>query len=95
MESIGFTSNVQAASLQLNHYQEMKMALPSPEVILALWHRAMQAEIGISIKTNEPRLLMQELYRIRQKSNEPELEEVILCRPIDGNIWLVKKATEL
>lgn len=70
------------------------MALPEA-TLSALWNRASAAEIGIGIKTNEPKQLRNMLYILRTKVKDPEWEKLIIFMPANGEVWLVKKTAEL
>lgn len=60
--------------------------------LLDLWTGALLADVGISIKTNDRRLLQQQLYRERQANGTKEMEDLAICVPaIEGELWILKK----
>ena len=60
--------------------------------LLDLWIGALAAEVGISIKTNDRRLLQQQLYRERQAKGTKEMEDLAICVPdLEGELWILKK----
>lgn len=74
------------------------MAQPSDDILLAIWLRAMEAEIGIGVTVTEGerRWFVNNLYRVRQEAGQPELEDVILFQPPkEDEIFLCKKQTNL
>ena len=62
---------------------------------LSLWRRALTVEFGIAIPTNNIRWLERELYAARKLSGDPDLQEVIMMKPREGEIWLCRKEVEL
>lgn len=65
-------------------------------IFIPLWERALETEIGISISTNQPQLLRQELYRAREAANRPEFQDVIMFLPVDKDeVFLCRKSVEL
>lgn len=67
-----------------------------PDLFIPLWERALEAEIGISIATNQPQLLRQELYRAREASGRPEFADIIMFLPADKDeVYLCRKSVEL
>ena len=68
----------------------------NPSIYIPLWERALEAEIGIAIATNQPQLLRQELYRAREVANRPEFAEVIMFLPKDKDeVFLCRKSVEI
>ena len=68
----------------------------NPSIYIPLWERALEAEIGIAIATNQPQLLRQELYRAREAAQRPEFAEVIMFLPKDKDeVFLCRKSVEL
>lgn len=63
--------------------------------LLSLWYRALQAEIGIGIRTDDRRYLQSELYKARAASGDPELEKLVMMMPNNNEVWLCKRAVEL
>jgi len=60
--------------------------------LIDLWIGALAAEVGISVKTNDRRLLQSQLYRERQANGTKEMENVAICIPdLEGELWMVKK----
>lgn len=66
-----------------------------PQIAIALWARACEAEIGIAVRSKKKSFLKSELYRIRQESGNPEFEKIIICDPKGDEIFMCKKTTEL
>ena len=74
------------------------MSQPSDDILLAIWRRALEAEIGIAvvITEGERRWFVNNLYRVRQEFGDEELESVILFQPPkEDEIFLCKKQTNL
>jgi len=74
------------------------MAQPPDEVLMMLWQRAVEEEIGIGIEVTEGerRWFVNNLYRVRQEFGDEELEKIILFQPPKENeIFLCKKQTSL
>ena len=68
----------------------------NPSIYIPLWERALEAEIGIAIRTNQPQLLRQELYRAREAANRPEFADVIMFLPKDKDeVFLCRKSVEI
>jgi hypothetical protein len=72
------------------------MAL-SPDLLISLWDRAKEAEIGIAITVEgSVSSLSTQLHGVRKQLNEPELRQITVIMPEGGTqVWLVKKETEL
>jgi hypothetical protein len=67
------------------------MPLAEP-LCLELWYRALAADVGIAISTNEPRILSNNLYDARRSAADPELETIsVIIQPLPNEVWLVKK----
>jgi hypothetical protein len=65
-------------------------------IYIPLWERALEAEIGIAIRTNQPQLLRQELYAARKSASRPEFDEVIMFLPKDKDeVFLCRKTVEI
>lgn len=63
------------------------------QLLLELWSVALTQEAGISIKTDNRKLLQQQLYRVRQAHGTAEMEDIALCIPdLEGQLWMVKKS---
>lgn len=74
------------------------MTQPSDEILLAIWLRSLEAEIGIAITVTqgERRWFVNNLYRVKTKAENPELEKIILFSPPkEDEIFLCKKQTNL
>lgn len=68
----------------------------NPNIYIPLWERALEAEIGIAIATNQPQLLRQELYRAREAAANPAFDEVIMFLPKDKDeVFLCRKSVEI
>lgn len=71
--------------------------IPYP-VRLAAWDRALSEEIGIRIRPPEgtdKRQFVNGLYKARQDAKNPDHEKLMLFQPNNGEVWIVKKATEV
>lgn len=63
------------------------------QLLLELWSTALTVECGLSIKTDNRKLLQQQLYRVRQAHGTAEMEDIALCIPDkDGELWMVRKS---
>ena len=68
----------------------------NPNIYVPLWERALEAEIGIAIATNNTQLLRQELYRARESANRPEFDDVIMFLPVGRDeVFLCRKSVEI
>lgn len=70
------------------------MAKPRPDEInlLDLWSLALTFPVGISIKTNDRKLLQAQLYRARQAEGTAEMQDLSIVWPAaDEWLWIVKK----
>ena len=70
------------------------MAKPSSEVYRPLFERAMEAENGIYVKTNDPKALRQELLAARRELRG--FEKVMTFLP-EGRqeVWLILESVEM
>lgn len=64
-------------------------------LLLSLWNRALEEEIGIKFKVNgvERHVFATRMYDARK--GLPELEALILFQPNNDFIYIAKKAVEL
>jgi len=64
---------------------------------LVFWYQALAEPIGIRLYTENRRATMQQLYRAREKSGDPQLRELsIVVSPVDQNeLWIAKQKPEL
>lgn len=63
---------------------------------LALWHRALEADIGVGVKTDDRRWLQNVLYEARKEANDPRLEGLVVMIPPDTTeVWICHKTAEL
>ena len=66
----------------------------NPAIFIPLWERALEAEIGIGIRTNNPQLLRQELSRVRD--SRPEFQDIIIFLPANGEeVLMCRKTVEI
>lgn len=73
------------------------MAIPQ-DILLAYWARALEEEIGIALEIEGNREQFRtQLYDARKAAQDPSLDQIIVFSPADpaGEVWMVKKATEL
>ena len=58
-------------------------------------YRALEAQIGIVVKTSDPKLLQQKLYSARRELQNPDFEALTFAlsrtKP-ETELWIVKKA---
>lgn len=66
------------------------MSLPKPDLIHLLF-RANEAEIGISVVTNNPQLLRNQLYAERKRQGLTNLTFIQPPTESDTRIWIIKK----
>lgn len=74
------------------------MAQPSDDILMAIWLRAVEAEIGIGVTVTEGerRWFVNNLYRVRQEAGNSDLDNIILFQPPkEDEIFLCKKQTNL
>lgn len=74
------------------------MTQPSDDILMAIWLRAIEAEIGIGVTVTEGerRWFVNNLYRVRQEAGNPDLDNIILFQPPkEDEIFLCKKQTNL
>lgn len=66
------------------------MSMPAPDLVSLLF-RANEAEIGISVITNNPTLLRNQLYAERKRQGLTNL--TFIQPPIDSEsrLWIIKK----
>lgn len=63
--------------------------------LLPLWYRALQAEFGIEVASNDSTYYRAELYQARKLAGDPRLEALAITLMKDGTLWIVKKGVEL
>lgn len=69
------------------------MAIPH-EAAMAIWYRALEVEIGVCLKVENPKMFREELNAARRAEKDPKLD-TLMTALIDDEVWIVKKATEL
>lgn len=59
---------------------------------LDLWYKALAAQVGVIIKTDNPDLTKAKLYALRKAANDPDLDQIsIRVSPESPDeLWLVK-----
>jgi hypothetical protein len=64
--------------------------IPKPD-LTSLLYSALEAEIGVSVVTNNPKLLRNQLYAERKREGLTEL--TFIQPPVDGEtrLWIIKK----
>lgn len=70
-----------------------KSKQPDPEIITLLY-AALDAELGVIVKTNKPASLKQKIYQTRKLIDAPELDQISCVESVtdpEGSLWLVKK----
>lgn len=69
---------------------------PTPRVYLPLLDRALESEIGITVETNEPKLLRHEILAAKRDADDPRYDELITFLPADRNeVFICRKSAEL
>ena len=66
------------------------MSTPAPDLIFLLF-RANEAEFGISVVTNNPQLLRNQLYAERKRQGLTNLTFIQPPTESDSRLWIVKK----
>lgn len=69
----------------------------SPDILRPIWERALEAEIGISVATNDPKALRHELLVTRKTFPDHETFDTIITYIPEGQgvVFLVHKSAEL
>lgn len=69
------------------------MPRPRPDVqLIDLWHAALLVEVGLSIKTNNRKLLQAQLYNARAAEGTVAMQDIAICIPAtEDELWLVKR----
>jgi hypothetical protein len=64
---------------------------------LPLFHRALDEEIGIAFTVSgcTREYFRKELYEARDDAKDPQLQELIIFLPNNGEIWICKKSVEM
>lgn len=62
---------------------------------LGWWYQAAEAEIGVSIKTDDRQKLTAVLYEARSEAQDPVLAEIMMMQIGPDELFLIKKSTEL
>lgn len=66
------------------------MSMPKPDLVFLLY-KANEAEVGLSIITNNPQLLRNQLYAERKRQGLTNLTFIQPPVDSDSRIWIVKK----
>lgn len=71
--------------------------MPIPhEVLMTLWYRALEAEIGIAIPSSDRRMMANEMYVARGKMGDPQLMELTIQQPAKSDqLWVCHKSVEI
>lgn len=72
----------------------------TPGFALACWERALTEEYGLVLtldKEEDKRVIEKTLYEARQKSGNPDLEQLMIVRPGDNvlELMIIKKTTDM
>lgn len=61
----------------------------------ALFERALSREIGVGVRTDDPKAYRQELYLAKKDFNDPRYDNLVILLP-QGNEWvyIVRKDAE-
>lgn len=70
--------------------------MPIPDsLLLEAWNQALEAEVGIAIRTNDRRYVQHQLYRLRAAGDDPRLQTLMIFMPNGDEVWICKKETKL
>lgn len=61
---------------------------------LSIWYAALEAEVGIEVRTDKPSSLRNKLYAVRQeeqREGNTALDNITLFEMPEGALWLVKQ----
>jgi hypothetical protein len=65
------------------------------EHLKKLWEAAFSHPYGIGVKTDDRKLLQQQLYRARVEMNDPKLADMVLLIPKGSDqVWIVHKRAD-
>lgn len=66
-------------------------------IIQALWTRALEAEFGIAVETEDKPLILNLLYEQRKRMLNPALADLVIIKPgrYPKELWIVKKSVEM
>ena len=68
-----------------------------PSILRPLWYRAVMARVGISIRTNDRRWLVNNLYHTRTALGDPKLGDLTIQlppKPKQNEVWICRKDIE-
>lgn len=67
------------------------------EAGLALWERALAAEIGLRVKTGNVKLLSNALYTVRKALGEGRFDSLVITFPggLPDQLWIVHNNVKL
>lgn len=66
------------------------------DILMTLWYRALEAEIGIAVPTDRRLAMANELYVARGKMNDPNLMELTIQQPAQSDeLWICHKSVEI
>lgn len=71
--------------------------MPIPhDILMTLWYRALEAEIGIAIPSSDRRSMANEMYVARGKMGDPQLMELTIQQPAKSDeLWVCHKSVEI
>lgn len=71
--------------------------MPVPhEALMALWYRALAAEIGIAVPSSDRHKLSIQLYDARVKTKDANLMDLTIQQPAKSDeLWICHKAVEI
>lgn len=68
----------------------------SPTILLAVWDRAKEAEIGIAVETNLPKELRYDLLAARREAKREDLADLMTFIPEGrSEVFIAHKSVEL
>lgn len=71
------------------------MQKPTDDLLLNLWTRALDCEIGLGLTVSDRKFFINNLYRVRQESGSAELQQLIIMQPNEpSEIFICKKHQE-
>lgn len=64
---------------------------------LVFWYEALNDPIGVKLFTENRRATMQQLYRAREKSGDPQLQtlSIVVSPSAQNELWIVKQEPEI
>lgn len=70
----------------------------TPAIILQIWRKALEAEIGVRAKFESeisPATILNLFYEVRKQANDPTLDAIKITPLTDYELFLYKKTVEI